>query len=123
MGIVHLGQELLSDYWNDIFQLLIKHSSANNCGVRQAVLFGLGEFAKFTKTDYQNYGPATIDALSKAYKIKRIDGDKKEDFASARDNAAASIGKIIKYQGEKVNVKELAEKWVHCLPIEEDKSE
>merc|ERR1711957_104508 len=121
--IENLGQELLFNYWNDIFQILIKHSSSKLCSIRQAVIYGMGEFAKFTKTDYQNYGPASIEALVNAYHVKRLDSDSKEAFTCARDNATASMGKIIKFQGEKVNLKEMAEKWVHCLPIEEDKSE
>ena len=121
--IEYLGQELLFNFWNDIFQILMKHSTSKLCSIRQAVIYGIGEFAKFTKTDYQNYAQNSIEALLNAYNVQRLESDTKEAYQSARDNATASIGKIIKYQGEKINLKETTEKWVHFLPIEEDRSE
>lgn len=121
--IEYLGQELLEKFWNDIFQILIKHSTSKICSIRQAVIYGIGEFAKFTKTDFQVYSQCSIEALINAYNVPRLDGDLKESYVSARDNATASIGKIIKYQGEKINLKEVVDKWISFLPIEEDKSE
>jgi len=121
--IEYLGQELLYNFWNDIFQILIKHSNTKLCSTRQAVIYGIGEFAKFTKVDYQIYAQTSIEALINAYNVPRLESDEKEAYNAARDNCTASIGKVIKYQGEKIDLKGTIEKWVHFLPIEEDKSE
>merc|ERR1712032_1755062 len=101
--IEYLGQELLSNFWNDMFAILIKHSTNTICSIRQAVIYGIGEFAKFTKTDYQNYGQSSIEALVNAHNIKRLETDSKEAYNCCKDNATAAMGKIIKYQGEKIN--------------------
>merc|ERR1712151_919391 len=121
--IEYLGQELLMNYWNDMFQILIKHSTSTICSLRQAVIYGIGEFAKYTKTDYEKYQQGSLEALVAAFNVPRQEGDLKEAHQSARDNATASIGKIIKYQGEKIDLKTVCDKWISFLPIEEDKSE
>jgi len=121
--IEYLGQELLVNYWADMFAILIKHSTSTVCSLRQAVIYGIGEFAKYTKTDYEKYSLGSLEALVNAYNVPRQTGDLKEAHVSARDNAAASIGKIIKYQGEKINLKDVVDKWISFLPLEEDKSE
>lgn len=121
--IEFLGQELLFNVWNDIFQILIKYSTSSSCEIRQAVVYGIGEFAKFTKKDYENYYVHSFNALIASTEVKKLDIDDKDDFNAARDNGVSSIGKIIKYQAERINLKETVNKWVNLLPIEVDKVE
>jgi len=121
--IEFLGQELLYNVWNDIFQILIKYATHNACAIRQAVLYGLGEFAKYTKKDFDNYYVNMMNALMASLDVKKFDTDTKDEYLSAKDNTISSIGKIIKYQGKSINLKETVNKWVNLLPIEVDKVE
>jgi len=121
--IEFLGQELLFNVWNDIFQILIKYAAHSVCEIRQAVVYGLGEFAKYTKKDFENYYLNLINALSASLEVRKSDTDGKDEFLSAKDNAVSSIGKIIKYQSKSINLEETISKWLHLLPIEVDKVE
>jgi choline kinase len=121
--IEFLGQELLFNVWSDIFEILVKYANHNACAIRQAVLYGLGEFAKYTKKDFENYYINMMNALLSSLEVKKSDTDGKDEFLSAKDNAVSSIGKIIKYQSKSINLKETVSKWLHLLPIEVDKVE
>ena len=121
--IEFLGQELLFNVWNNIFQILTKYANHSACAIRQAVLYGLGEFAKYTKTDFDSYYINLMNALLASLEVKKSDTDGKDEFLSAKDNAVSSIGKIIKYQSKSINLKETVSKWLSLLPIEVDKVE
>lgn len=63
--------------------------------------------------------------MSKAVSDKN---EKKTQFHHARDNAIASLGKILKYQKELIQTNksiydQLAQKWVSYLPITHDTEE
>ena len=121
--IEFLGQDLLYNVWSDIFQLLIKFSNSNSSAIRQAVVYGIGEFCKYTKKNFENYYGHALNALVGALDVQKTDNDSKEEFLAAKDNSVSSIGKIIKYHAEKINLKETINKWVQSLPIEVDKVE
>lgn len=102
---------------------MTKYAAHSACEIRQAVVYGLGEFAKYTKKDFENYYLNLINALSASLEVKKADTDGKDEFLSAKDNAVSSIGKIIKYQSKSINLEETISKWLHLLPIEVDKVE
>ena len=120
--IEFLGQGLLQNQWADLVKLVLAYANDKEPFLRQASLYGLGEFAVNTSNGFENYSNIIIESIDSALAYSS-DGQTPEQWNLARDNAIAAIGKIIKFQGGKVNAQELIKKWVQGLPLNEDEIE
>lgn len=120
--IEFLGQSLLSGIWKDLAGLVLRYCDDKEAFLRQAAIYGVGEFAINTTNDYASFAPAMLDGVDKALRYNS-DGQNPNQWSSARDNAVSALGKIIKYQYSCVNGPELIKKWVGALPLTDDNFE
>ena len=136
--IEYIGQDMLgNDNWNFMYQIITKLVTVNDAAIRQAASYGIGNFAKFTTNNFDNYSKGLIDALYNGMNIKDTntntnnkDKDEDEDFDEyklAFDNMVSALGKIINYQFNSQvvqgNLNELVNKWIMNLPIKQDETE
>lgn len=117
-----LGQNILANIWPEIINILLKFSDSKLCVLRQAAVYGIGEFARYTVLDYNKYCDNSLKALS--YSIDMVqteeDGDSQLEWNHARDNSIASLGKIISFQGQYLDLKLWIPKWLSYLPLKYD---
>lgn len=120
--IEFLGQTLLEKIWPNIHTITVGYTDHKATELRQAACYGVGEFAKHTVKDYNLYANDALNALSKALDINS-DGEDDEEWGHARDNAIASLGKIIKFQHNSIDVNNIILKWLNLLPLKYDAKE
>jgi hypothetical protein len=120
--IEFLGQDYLKQIWSELQKAVVMFCEHDNEGIRQAASYGVGIFATFTKYDFKLYADDCLKALLKALNIDINNRDEKE-WGTARDNATASLGKIIKHQSEFIDYPSCIAHWVRYLPIVYDLNE
>ena len=112
-----LGQELLNEIWPNIAKILVTFIDVTNCELRQAASYGLGEFIKHTKVNYEQYANDILTILGKGLLVSS-DGQTTDEYGQAQDNIVTAIGKLIKFQGNHYsNLTEIIDKWLEHLPI------
>ena len=136
--IEYIGQDMLGDEnWNLMFQIVTHLVINKDTAIRQAAAYGIGNFARFTTKNFDNYAKTLIDALYNAMNIKKDKSDEEEEeneedkkynvFGMSFDNMVSAIGKIINYQFNSNTVQaglnELVNKWIMNLPIKYDETE
>jgi len=137
--IEYIGQNMLGeDTWNFMYQIITKLVTVNDASIRQAASYGIGNFAKFTTNNFDNYSKGLIDSLYNGMNIKDSEenednGNEKEDeeeyneYGLAFDNMVSALGKIINYQFNsqivQTGLNELITKWISSLPIKYDDTE
>jgi hypothetical protein len=134
--IEFIGQDMLGDAnWTLMYNIISQLVTNKDVSIRQAAAYGIGNFAKFTTRNFDNYSKGLIDSLYNAMNIPKDedDDDEKEDneeynsFGMSYDNMVSAIGKIINYQfNSKVvqeGLTELMNKWIMNLPIKYDDTE
>ncbi|EAR88916.3 importin protein (macronuclear) [Tetrahymena thermophila SB210] len=116
-----LGFELMSVRWNELATALKMFAQDKSCQVRQAAVYGIGIFAQ--NTPNASFTPYAQDLISTLIQSSNIpQGEEKEkQYGHARDNAIASIGKIIKSQS--IVAPEVITYWISNLPLKYDKPE
>ena len=118
-----LGQELLNEIWPNIAKILVTFIDVTNCELRQAASYGLGEFIKHTKVNYEQYANDILTILGKGLLVSS-DGQTTDEYGQAQDNIVTAIGKLIKFQGNHYsNLTEIIDKWLEHLPIIHDINE
>lgn len=118
--IEFLGQNLVGHLWNDLAKILITYADDKEPALRQAAVYGIGEFSVNTTKDFSLYVSQLLEAIDKALRHSS-DGQNKHQWEAARDNAVGAIGKIIKYQSSSVgDIRSLIKAWVDHLPITHD---
>jgi len=122
--IEYLGQDYLKNVWNDLSKAVINFCDNSDCSIRQAACYGIGVFAQHTKFDFNLYFNTCLDALVRALAVQPRENEEYE-WGLARDNAVASLGKIIKHQGSQNEdiTKSLINQWLKYLPITYDTNE
>ena len=130
--IEFIGQDILGDEnWSLMYNIITKLVLSKDVAIRQGAAYGIGNFAKFTTKNFDNYSKGLIDSLYKAMDIQKDIDDEVEDqdeeyndFGMSYDNMVAAIGKIINYQFNSQIVQsglnELINKWIMNLPIKYD---
>jgi len=118
--IEFLGQEILSHIWHDLARIVIGFNTHNSIEIRRAASYGVGVFAKFTKTDFFKYAEDCVNCLYAGLKFTKKENDNEEQFEGAKDNATSSLGKIIKYQTNNIDVAKIIPSWIDHLPIVHD---
>ena len=121
--VEHLGQELLSGIWKDLASILIKYCTNESPEIRQAAVYGLGIFAKVTKSDFESYVDSFLETIDSSINIKFDDQDE-EEYGHSRDNSIAALGKIIIHQGKFIKTLDhWIKTWIDYLPLNYDEGE
>ena len=139
--IEFIGQDMLgNDTWNFMYQIITKLVTVNDASIRQAASYGIGNFAKFTTNNFDNYSKGLIDALYNGMNIKDTEektdngNDNKQEeeeeyneYGLAFDNMVSALGKIINYQFNsqivQAGLNDIITKWISNLPIKYDDTE
>jgi hypothetical protein len=125
--IEYLGQEYLKEIWYDLAKVIINLANNNDHAIRQAACYGIGIFSQHTKENYDIYVENFVSAINLALTHVPEDEEDENDWGMAKDNAVASLGKMIKYQNESVilgqNLPGIINIWLKNLPILYDSSE
>ena len=123
-----LGQGLIPNLWEDIISLLLSFCGSKDHALRQASAYGLGEIAKNTVDEElfkKKYGEMFFNTIwnSMVNNPKPKDSDDEEDWGYAKDNFTVSIGKIIKSQGNNIELEKWVELYLKGLPVVYDEDE
>ena len=126
--IEYLGQDILNNVWNDLYNLITNLCKKDDCEIRQSASYGIGVFAKFTNNNFDNYCEGLLNALKEGMNFKyNEDNDDEYYFGLAFDNIIASFGKIMFYHFDSKIVQkyinELVNIWINNLPLKYDNSE
>ena len=130
--IEYIGQDMLGDEnWGLMYKIVTELVVNKDTATRQAAAYGIGNFARFTTKNFDNYSKGLIDSLYNAMNIQN-DEDEEEDeeynsFGMSFDNMVSALGKIINYQSNssivQAGLNELITKWIMNLPIKYDEVE
>ena len=136
--IEYIGQDMLGEEnWNLMFKIITQLVADKDVSIRQAAAYGIGNFAKFTTKNFDNYAQKLIESLYNGMNIKNEEEEEKNEeeedeeydaFGVAFDNMVAALGKIINFQinNSKIvqgGINELINKWIMNLPIKYDDTE
>ena len=135
--IEYIGQDMLGDEnWTTMYNIVTQLVTNKDVSIRQAAAYGIGNFARFTTRNFDNYSKGLIDSLYNAMNIPKDDdddNDEKEEneeynsYGMSFDNIVSALGKIINYQFNSTVVQgglsELVNKWIMNLPIKYDETE
>lgn len=118
----YLGQQFLGAYWSDLVKTLILYTTNSDHIIRRAANYGLGEVAEWTVQDFNLYA---VDALNGLYQSLVIPEDKanKDAWGGAKDNATRSLGKIMKFHSNVIDLNTCYNTWLSYLPIVFDELE
>lgn len=121
--IEFLGQNFIGNtLWNEMASILIKYTVFPECKIRRAANYGVGILAQNTVHDFSLYSDKAIELLANSLQIQ-IENRNELEWGGAKDNATASIGKILKYQSNHINLENCFFLWIRNLPIIYDETE
>eukprot|EP00826_Nyctotherus_ovalis_P021889 TRINITY_DN1714_c0_g1_i2.p1 TRINITY_DN1714_c0_g1~~TRINITY_DN1714_c0_g1_i2.p1 ORF type:complete len:1100 (+),score=368.01 TRINITY_DN1714_c0_g1_i2:202-3501(+) len=118
LGVEKLGEDL----WKQLAVRILNYATHAEHAVRQAACYGVGALAINGGAAFSSICVQCLTTLASAVEIKKDEG-RKDLWGGARDNAVASIGKILKHQSNTVSFGEIWSKWLHYLPITVDMDE
>jgi len=132
--VEHLGPTYFApDQYMMIVQTVCKFANYKSASLRQASAYGIGVIAQHGGEAFAAHSEMCLAALDQAIQFQMSQAvsdknEKKTQFNHARDNAIASLGKILRYQKALIQTNQavygqLAEKWVSLLPITHDTEE
>ena len=135
--IEYIGQDMHGDEnWTTMYNIVTQLVTNKDVSIRHAAAYGIGNFARFTTRNFDNYSKGLIDSLYNAMNIPKDDdddNDEKEEneeynsYGMSFDNIVSALGKIINYQFNSTVVQgglsELVNKWIMNLPIKYDETE
>lgn len=120
--IEFLGQDLVGEIWNSLGEVLVRFATDGNEAVRQAAVYGLGVFAENSKSaGFEQWSLIILQKLHEAVNIPM--GKSEKTHGHARDNAIASIGKLIRFHHVNLNINLVVPAWLSLLPLKYDKME
>ena len=115
--IEFLGQDLLSNIWDDLAKIVIGFNTHHSIEIRRAASYGVGIFAKFTKNNFEKYAADCCNCLINGLNFQKKESDDDDQFEGAKDNATSSLGKIIKHQNTNIDLAKVIPNWLNHLPI------
>lgn len=132
--VEHLGPTYFSEGdWAIIVQTIASFAGHKSASLRQASAYGIGVIAQHGGAGFAAHADFCLQALKSAceYQMSGKVQEKKsksEQFHHARDNAIASIGKVIKFQTAFVTQnpamqQQVSSYWLSNLPITHDVEE
>lgn len=117
-----LGQGIVGDKWGNLGEVLVRFSCDPHDAVRQAAVYGLGIFAENSKTEgFEQWTQIVMQKLEQA--ITFPIGKSVKTHGHARDNAIASVGKLLKFHYSHLNLQIVIPVWLGLLPLKFDKIE
>ncbi len=119
----YLGVEKLGiKTWKELVAVVLTYATKAEHELRQVASYGIGCIAKSGGAAFAEISVQCLTILAAAVEAKE-DKKKYEEWQGARDNAIASIGKILKYQPSVVAFGDIWAKWLHYLPLKVDEPE
>jgi len=129
--VEHLGPNYFAaEDYQTIVQTVCMFANNKSASLRQASAYGIGVIAEHGGQSFAAHSEHCLKALDEAIKFQMSGKvhEKKEkstQFHHARDNAIASLGKVLFYQkaliqSNKPIYDQLAQTWVGLLPITHD---
>ena len=132
--VEHLGPTYFSpEDWQTIVNTICSYCDHTSASLRQASAYGIGILAQNSGEAFQGCSELCLTSLKKAIDVpvtEKVQGKKEKmiEYNHARDNAIASIGKILKHQSALVwqnaaMASQLVSYWISLLPITHDLEE
>jgi hypothetical protein len=129
--VEHLGPAYFAaDDYQKIVQTVCMFANNKSASLRQASAYGIGVIAQHGGPAFASHSEHCLKALDDAinFQMSGKVHEKKEkstQFHHARDNAIASLGKVLFYQKSLIQTNQpiyekLAQNWVGLLPITHD---
>ena len=123
-----LQQDLISNIWDNICEILIKYSNHKDDEVRNSACYGLGVFSQYTKNNYSKYYKNILTNLVSAINLpinKDLPKNEKNDKQFAKDSAVSALGKILKYHEAELgpDYDNCLNIWINSMPINQDEEE
>ena len=123
-----LQQDLISNIWDNICEILIKYSNHKDDEVRNSACYGLGVFSQYTKNNYSKYYKNILTNLVSAINLpisKDLPKSEKNDKQFAKDSAVSALGKILKYHEAELgpDYDNCLNIWINSMPINQDEEE
>jgi len=127
--VEHLGPAYFSEEdFSQIVQTVCNFVNNKTSSIRQAASYGIGVVAQHSGSAFKVNCQACLVALKTGIEMeptakvteKKI---KLTQFHHARDNAIASLGKVLKHQNENLDAQtcsEMIQYWLKLLPIKHD---
>jgi len=129
--VEHLGPSYFSpEDYSQIVQTVCSYTGSQSASLRQASAYGVGVIASNRGEAFVQYADSCLAALKLSIEFAmtpKVQGKKSkiQQYHHARDNAIASVGKVIKHHTNYVvnnpNLnQQLVQYWVGLLPITHD---
>jgi len=107
-------------FFDIYFPAMLNYVGDAHSGVRQAAAYGIGVCAQYTGPRFVANINSSLEAL---FRVVSLPDSNTEDNIHAKENAVSAIGKIIRYNLDKMDVQKILPMWVSLLPVIEDKIE
>jgi hypothetical protein len=132
--VEHLGPTYFSpEDWFTIVTTICQYCDHTSAGLRQASVYGIGIIAQNSGEAFGANGQLCLESLKKAIDVPitekvQAKKDKVTEYQHAKDNAIASLGKVIRYQNayvvkDQTMATQLVAYWIGLLPITHDLEE
>lgn len=129
--IEHLGPAYFTpEDWTTIVQTICKFCDHSSAALRQASGYGIGIIAQSSGDSFAAISNICLESLKKSIDVpisEKVQGKKEKLtlYHHARDNAIASLGKVIRHQLAFVQAdanmaSQLVAYWIGLLPITHD---
>lgn len=125
-AVEHLGAHIPKDTLRKFLEQLCTHAQNPALELRQAAVFGIGITALALGDDFRPALPAVVQLLSQAVELPVRPDDFPKFYQTVKENAVASIGKILHAFGGSLppeQFQQLASYWLRHLPIAHDHKE
>lgn len=122
-AVEHIGEFLPKDVLASFLDLLTAHALDSSLEIRQAAIFGIGITALALGEAFKPRLSDTIQLLWQAIEMKKPKEDFGRFYLTVRDNAVASLGKLLQTFGSSMGPEPLLQGlnyWMKQLPILHD---
>lgn len=125
-AVEHIGEFIPKDVLSVFLDILASHGLDSSLELRQAAVFGIGITALALGEAFKPRLNQTIQMLWQAIEMKKSADDFPKFFLTVRDNAVASLGKLLQAFGGSMTPEDLSQGlryWLKQLPILHDHKE
>jgi hypothetical protein len=125
-AVEHLGNHIPKETLKKFLEYLCAHAMHESLELRQAAVFGIGITSLALGEDFKPALPTVLQLLCRAIELPKAEDDYQKFFMTVKENAVASLGKIIQFFGPSLpheNLQQLAMYWLKNLPIQHDQKE
>lgn len=125
-SVEHIGGLIPKDLLRKFLEELSRHALDSNLELRQAATLGLGITAIALGEDFKPALPNVVALLTQAVELAKPEDEYLKFFLTVKENAVASLGKILQAFGQSFSHEDLARLinyWLSHLPIVHDHKE